>query len=299
MPNQFVLFPITIFLVIQTKLAHASEFTTSELLGFERNAKLLIINADDYGMSLSTNKGVENVLKNGVATGATIMMPCPWSLAAVMHCKSLNLTNIGIHVTLNAEYSRYKWKGLTTVEGNSLLGADGYLYNNIFETGSKGKIEDIKREIHAQIKAALDYGIDLSHFDSHMASLYGINPIRLEILALSFALAYEFGLPWRIPFIPYLLTEFKRLGFVFIDSLLAGNEPNEREARKQYWIRTIKLLQPGITEILFHPALIDDELRAIMSETGAKARQYDHDILLDPEIKQLIRTEGAPHHTPH
>jgi chitin disaccharide deacetylase len=65
--------------------------------------------------------------------------------------------------------------------------------------------------------------LDLSHFDSHMGSFYGIQTIRLEMLAHVFSIAYETGLPFRIPllssFKPVLL-EFRKLGFPILDDLI-------------------------------------------------------------------------------
>lgn len=270
------------------------EKSNVELLGFPKNTKLLIVNADDYGVCHSCNLGVESALEKGFATGTTLMMPCPWILESLEYLKKRNIySSAGIHITTNSEYGLYRWKGLTTALNNSLLDGQGYMYRDIAGFGKNAKTEDIIKEIRQQVKFAQDYGLKLSHFDSHMGSLYGFYGfLRLELLALGFALSYETGLPWRIPYIPWVFTEFKKLGFVMIDSLIAGGEPPEREARKKHWMTMIRLIQPGITEILFHPSLYSDELTGIMSETSAKARQYDHDILLDQEVKDLIRAQG-------
>lgn len=266
--------------------------TQNELLGYDKNTKLLIINADDYGMSLSANKGTESSLERGVATSATMMVPCPWILDSFMYIKRRNLTNIGIHVTLNNEYTYYSWKGVSTIIGNSLLDKNGFLYKDILSLGLNGRTEDIKKEIKAQLDLALNHGIDLSHFDSHMGSLYGLYPVRLEILALGFAVSYEYGLPWRIPYVSFLFEEFKKKGHVFIDYLLGGGEPNDFEARKRYWMSRIPLIQPGVSEILMHPSLFSHELEGIMGRVSGMARQYDHDILIDSDFKNIIKNQN-------
>src|SRR5690349_8576877 len=49
-----------------------------ERLGFPPDAKLLILNGDDFGMNHATNVGTMDALKTGGLSSATIMIPCPW-----------------------------------------------------------------------------------------------------------------------------------------------------------------------------------------------------------------------------
>ncbi|HPA41308.1 MAG TPA: ChbG/HpnK family deacetylase, partial [Candidatus Hydrogenedentes bacterium] len=53
-----------------------------ERLGFAKDARVLIINGDDFGMNHATNVGTLKALKAGGITSATIMAPCPWYLEA-------------------------------------------------------------------------------------------------------------------------------------------------------------------------------------------------------------------------
>src|SRR4051812_44496283 len=56
--------------------------TLAERLGYDHDARLLIINCDDLGSSHAANVGVYESLRSGLATSATLMVPCPWSRAA-------------------------------------------------------------------------------------------------------------------------------------------------------------------------------------------------------------------------
>jgi len=58
--------------------AHSQDSTYAERLGFPKNARVIILHMDDAGMSLSSNRGIENVFERGVANSTSVMMPCPW-----------------------------------------------------------------------------------------------------------------------------------------------------------------------------------------------------------------------------
>ena len=46
-------------------------------LGFDRNAKLLIVHADDLGLSHAINNAVMEAFQKGGINSGSIMMPCP------------------------------------------------------------------------------------------------------------------------------------------------------------------------------------------------------------------------------
>ncbi|MGZ4785230.1 MAG: ChbG/HpnK family deacetylase, partial [Acidimicrobiales bacterium] len=51
----------------------------AERLGYGPDDRLLIVNCDDLGMCHAANSGVYESLRMGVATSATLMVPCPWA----------------------------------------------------------------------------------------------------------------------------------------------------------------------------------------------------------------------------
>ncbi len=56
---------------------------TNRLLGYPAEARLLIINADDFGMCHAINEAIFHALKKGVLRSTTLMVPCPWALHAM------------------------------------------------------------------------------------------------------------------------------------------------------------------------------------------------------------------------
>ena len=56
--------------------------TLAERLGHPPDARLLLVNCDDLGSTHAANVGVYECLREGLATSATLMVPCPWAREA-------------------------------------------------------------------------------------------------------------------------------------------------------------------------------------------------------------------------
>jgi len=62
---------------------------TNRLLGYPDDARLLIINADDFGMCHSANAAITRSLTDGVVRSTTLMVPCSWALHAMQRLAAL------------------------------------------------------------------------------------------------------------------------------------------------------------------------------------------------------------------
>jgi YdjC-like protein len=56
---------------------------SSEMLGHSPQARVLIINADDFGMYPSVNNAVPQSIENGIASSCSLMPPCPGARQAL------------------------------------------------------------------------------------------------------------------------------------------------------------------------------------------------------------------------
>src|SRR5258708_20736062 len=83
----------------------------AERLGHGPEDRLLIVNCDDLGSSHSANVATYRSIVYGVATSATLMVPCPWAREAA---RMLQGFSVGLHPTLTPEYPRSRLPGLTT-----------------------------------------------------------------------------------------------------------------------------------------------------------------------------------------
>lgn len=275
---------ISLFIVVN--LVVAQEKTLVEELGYPKETRVLIVNGDDFGMCHAQNLGIQRAFAAKSITSATLMMPCPWVLEAIHYVKQNKITSIGVHITLNSEWKRYRWGPLKR-KNSTLIDKDNYMWRRSHEVELYANNEDIRNEVHAQLQQAIDLGISPSHFDSHMGSLYGIYTGRSELLAIAFSNAYEFGIPYRIPYLK-ALKPFRDRGFVMVDNLILDKAPDDSyENRKQHYVDVLNNLPYGVSELYIHPAVHNGELRRVTN--SYRKRQADLDIFAEPWFEKLIK----------
>jgi predicted glycoside hydrolase/deacetylase ChbG (UPF0249 family) len=258
----------------------------AEKLGYAPDAKLLIINCDDLGSSHAANVGVYESLRNGIATSATLMVPCPWAREAAARYRG---EDVGVHLTLNAEYDLYRWGPIT--HAPSLLDGDGGFPRTVEDVWEHADLDEVRKELRAQIERAIYWGFDVSHLDSHMGTLQ----LRPEFFDVYLELAVEFGLPLRLT---GHSTEhaigfpFRRLaaeeGVLFPDHFITVRGPGSRSSLE----RLLGDLRPGVTEVYVHPAVDTPELRALADDWFA--RVDDHQLVTaDRTFRSLLDRVGA------
>src|ERR1700734_2524719 len=100
---------LLLFLLINLPQSHAQKVrgktapapTVQERLGYPASARLLVIHADDLGMSHSVNRAIFEALEKGSDTSASILVPCPWFPEVVKWAKEHPDADVGIHQDLN------------------------------------------------------------------------------------------------------------------------------------------------------------------------------------------------------
>src|SRR5712675_1695457 len=81
--------------------------SVAERLGFGRDAKLLIVHADDVGMMHAVNAATIKALESGGVNSASVMVPCPWFPEIADYAKTHADADFGLHLTLTAERGYY------------------------------------------------------------------------------------------------------------------------------------------------------------------------------------------------
>lgn len=258
----------------------------AERLGYPSEAKLLIINCDDLGSSHSANVGVYEALRSGIATSATLMVPCPWAREAASRYRG---EDVGVHLTLNAEYDLYRWGPIT--HGPSLLDGDGGFPRTLGDLWDHADLDEVRRELRAQVERAIYWGFDVSHLDSHMGALQ----LRPEFFDVYLELAVDFGLPLRLSGSSseaIIGFPFRRLaaeeGVVFPDNFIRIRGVGSRGSLE----RVLGELRPGVTEVYVHPAVDTPELRALAPDWAG--RTDDHQLVTnDRTFASLLERVGA------
>lgn len=238
--------------------------TLAERLGHGPDDRLLIINCDDLGSCHAANVGIYAALRDGVATSATLMVPCPWARDAAAGYRG---EDVGVHLTLNSEHDRYRWGPIT--HAPSLLDGDGGFPRTVTDVWDHADMDEVRRELRAQVERAILWGFDISHLDSHMGTLQ----LRPEFFDVYLELAIAFGLPLRLSGASSeraIGFPFRRLaaeeGVVFPDHFI-----NVRGVGSRHTIEgVISTLRPGVTEVYVHPAADAAELRAFAGDWEAR-----------------------------
>lgn len=277
----------------------------AQALGYDAEDKLLIINADDYGMCHSANAGIQQLLAESVISSATIMMPCPWAKEAALWAAAHPQTDIGIHLTFTSEWNTFKWGPVSRgIPVSSLITEHGYFPQDPYAFETQAESKQVCAEIISQIELSLQMGLKPTHLDNHMGSLYGLQTGR-DFLGLVIDLCAQWGLPLRMP--RYLSSALPispsmrhihsarvhqaDIQRVIIPDYLI-NLPFAQQQGETYdtFRKTIasKLLtlQPGVTEVFIHPAVVTQELKAIHPHWAKRGMELE--IFRDPVIKKVI-----------
>lgn len=286
---------LSFMLSIHAFAADATPKPLVERLGFKPGTKVLILNADDFGMNHADTVATIAALKSGGLSSSTIMIPCPWFPEVVEFAKNNPKANLGIHTTLTSEWKRYKWGpvlGRTAVP--SLCDELGYFYPDIRQVYAHAKLDEVEKEVRAQIDRALKAGIDVTHIDSHMGTLQ-YDPKYHEVYI---KIAADYKLPCRIAGenlmkpqnAMYLIEMADKMGVIHPDWLY-NDGPKKVEDTERFWLARFKEIQAGkVSELYIHAGQLTPEMEAT---TGTwRQRSADSDYFTKPSTMEAIKAEG-------
>src|ERR1700744_4889755 len=152
------MFAYVIATVLLSFTGYAQTKNLAEKLGYPKDAKLLIIHADDAGFAHAADSAIISAYEKGAINSAAIMVPCPWFPEIAKYAKSHPQFDWGIHLSLTSEWANFKWGGVSSAnEIGSLLNKDSYLYATNVEFARNAKLNEVEREIRAQIDKAKKY----------------------------------------------------------------------------------------------------------------------------------------------
>jgi len=260
-------------------------------LGLPDDARVVVLHADDIGMCHASLVAYEQALEFGVLSSAATMVPCPWyptTAAFVREHAAHPHLDMGVHLTLTSEWKYFRWKSLTIPDSASgLLDEEGYLHRLAAGVHEHATTAAVEAEMRAQIERALADGIDATHADTHMLTLF-----EPRLFPAYVRVALEYDLP------PFVLRE---LGSKFVhpdlsqevkdslDALIADLEAQgvpvfdsvdvldlaNSENRLAEGIRTLEEAPAGgLTYILHHMSADTPELRAIAPDWRCRVADW-------------------------
>ena len=269
----------------------------NELLGYPADARLLIVNADDFGMCHGQNLGAIRSITEGLVSSCSLMASAPWCLHAADFLRRSPEIPFAVHLTVVSEYQHYRWGPLAApADVPSLLDGSGHFFgddqfDHLLATADIGELET---EFRAQIETLRGLGLHPTHLDSH----YGPHEQRQDIFDLVVSLAREYGLAVRAGS-PDLVRSLLDQGLPAADQgvLDSGRIPPEQKA--EVLAAKLRELPAGLSEWALHPGIATEELRAVMADPRVpgvsgtpEGRQSDFDVAVSAEAARIVREEG-------
>ena len=272
---------------------YSQEKNLAELLGYPKDAKLLIIHADDAAVSHSTNQAIFDAFEKGNISSTAIMVPCPWFPEMAAYASKHPDLDFGLHLTLNAEWNTYKWGSVASANKvTSLLTNEGYLYSTTKQAADSAKASEAETELRAQIEKAIASGIQPSHFDTHMNTVVQ----NVDLLKVYIKLGEEYKVPILLakdqPYTKEMLEIPEMKNQYFIDSIIEAKTEVDPAKWKENYTSILQNLKPGIQELILHLAYYNEETIAMTEGFefyDAKWRKRDVDFINNDEFKKILK----------
>ena len=290
MPSRYIAGLCVAFLSAGLTSSHADQ-PLNVRLGYPADSKLLIINADDLAMAHSQNDASFTALDQKLVTSATVMVPAPWFGEVAVYAKTHPDADLGLHLTLTAEWQTFRWGPVTPrTLVPSLIDPDGYFYATTDEFVKHAKLDEVETELRAQIERARSMGLQPTHLDSHMHALYATP----ELFGVLQKVARDYKLPIRMArneqvfrdLLPYVDTAVP-----FPDAIFSQEGDVQPAGWMDFYINVVKNLQPGVSELFVHLAHDDGEMRAVTVNFpvwDAAWRQRDVDVISSAAFRQAL-----------
>ena len=250
----------------------------------QQTSTKLLFRLDDFGMNHSVNTAIEEVAKSGIPFSTSVMFACPWYQEAVEILKKYPNISVGVHLTLNSEWKHYRWGpvlGKTAVP--SLVDSVGYLFPSGEAFLKSGfKLDEVEKELIAQVERALGSGLKIDYIDHHM----GMAAATPELRAVFERVAKKYNLGMS----RYFQEEYKTM---FETPVLE---------KKSTLLTHLAALKPNkVNLVVLHLAKADPEMNAIVDMNSAdmqsatdksivaKHRSAELKAILSTEVRSLIK----------
>jgi predicted glycoside hydrolase/deacetylase ChbG (UPF0249 family) len=276
----------------------------ARLAAAEADAKrYVIIHADDAGMSHSVNMATIAGMEQGIVSSASIMVPCPWFKEIAAYAKAHPDRDFGIHLTLNCEWKEYRWGPVAPRESvPSLVDPEGYLWGGVGDIVRGAKAAEVETELRAQVKRALEFGVPVTHLDTHMGAVVS----RPDLVEVYVKLGVEFNVP------VFFLRNFDGAGTLpndvraraealvkqlderrlpVLDFMTQYYTGESYDTKKKMYLKAIEDTAPGVRYLIIHCGYNNEELQAIT--TSSVIRDSDRRVFTDPEFIAAVKRSGV------
>jgi predicted glycoside hydrolase/deacetylase ChbG (UPF0249 family) len=272
---------------------------------------LLVVNADDFGLTEGTNQAIIDAHRIGIVTSTSLLANGSAFEHAVDLARRTPTLGVGVHLTLTEGPA-------LAGEAARLFGRDGDLplSNQPFVRALlAGRLprEAIRREFEAQVRRVIAAGLTPTHVDGHkyVHLLPGVAGIAVEV-------AQRFGIttmrvPHRLGDRPsrsrivrmpgavalagmgtFARRSVCRAGLVMSDRLVGFVDTGH--LTPAVIRRLVGQPSPGLTELLCHPAYPTPALTALLDRgyrwIGTYEFETEAQAVASPDLRRMIESTG-------
>lgn len=273
--------------------------------------RYLIINADDFGNSKGANEAIHTLFKEKRITSSTLMAPAVKADEA-LQLASENDYPVGVHLTINSDFDLLRWQSVLPREEVPSLNDEKGLHHDPELLAKSVKASQLNKELDAQVQYMISKGCIPDHADNHCGTLYGMNGRLFFINA--FKLCKRYNYPFRFPKGRGFLEEkfgknvpthisaahkgisglAKMMGVPLLDEMFTNPYSTKDigcfENLRDYYIKQIRSMGEGITEMFLHPCVSDPAMEKITDEWPK--RIWEFQLLMDDTFFKIIDEEG-------
>jgi predicted glycoside hydrolase/deacetylase ChbG (UPF0249 family) len=250
----------------------------------------LWLRGDDFGYTHASNVAMEQAFNSGAMTSGSLLVPGPWFAETAALYKANRHWEVGVHLTITAEWNMLRWGPVSPAgEVPSLVAPDGYLHTSGYRAGEprpddlrafhEPNLAEVEKEFRAQLERAKSMGVKVAYVDCHMGMA-----CREEILPITRKIAAENCIPIA-----------GRQSFPQLQNISLDWDQRTPEEGRRLFEAKLRSLTPGLWMYVDHPAADSPELRAVDSDSGerwARERSSVLAIWTDLKIRALIDELG-------
>lgn len=269
--------------------------------------KLLIVNADDFGITRGATDAILACHRAGSVTSTTFMSTQPDAAYAARQAQVHERLGVGLHFNLTLGTAS------ATSSASSITSSGGIFFDRreLMMRAVMGRINgsDVGKELDAQYHAMRDLGLEPTHVDSHQ-HVHAALPIFRVVACFAAKHRLPLRLPWRWRGAALGKRLMRRVKESVMDaglrrcvavkppSVLTNDGfcsvfdlgvPADLVQLADYQT----LLNPyteGVVELMVHPAEVDAELMEKTAITGVSDVEYR--LLQDPAFVELAQGMG-------
>ncbi|KAA8745360.1 ChbG/HpnK family deacetylase [Paenibacillus sp. UASWS1643] len=245
----------------------------------------LIVNADDFALTMGVTQGIIKGMKEGLITDTSVLVNAKSFDESIQLAKENGITSMGVHLTLT-----FSKPLLPRSEVKSIVDDHGDFFRKPHLIPKTYNKNEVYCELKAQIEKFLSTGMELNHLDTH----HGFSALDATMIEVVTGLAKEYNVPLRRD---DLLSDDRELKELFLSSV-AGTDltthlyvlSGDKKEQRIVSILAAHKDTPDTVEIACHPGLVDEDLLRISSLT------YEREEDLKAFVSEQVMAYVKDHH---